>query len=51
MMMFMTMTLMAAVIAVMFVSTAVSSIINSVREDESDKVAAARRLVVSMTDY
>jgi len=44
-MMFMTLTLMAATIAVMFVATAVSSIVNSVREDASDRLASRQHIV------
>lgn len=42
-MMYMTMTLMAGLIAIMFVATAVSSIINSVRESEAARHAAGGR--------
>ena len=41
-MMYMTLTLMAGLIAVMFVATAVSSIINSVRENEASRDAQTR---------
>jgi hypothetical protein len=43
-MMYMTLTLMAGLIAVMFVATAVSSIINSIRENEAAREAQARRI-------
>lgn len=43
-MMQMTLSLMASLIAVMFVTTAVSSIIASVRETEGLKLASARRM-------
>lgn len=43
-MMYMTLTLMAGLIAVMFVATAVSSIINSIREDEAVRNAQPRRV-------
>ena len=43
-MMQMTLTLMAALIATMFVTTAVSSIINSIRETKGLKEASARRM-------
>lgn len=42
-MMYMTLTLMAGLIAVMFVATAVSSIINSIRENEAVREAQMRR--------
>jgi hypothetical protein len=42
-MMYMTLTLMAGIIAVMFVATAVSSIINSIRENEAARQAQTRR--------
>lgn len=41
-MMYMTLTLLAGVISVMFVTTAVSSIINAVRESEAAKEALGR---------
>jgi hypothetical protein len=44
-MMFMTLTLMAGTIAVMFVATAVSSIVNSMRENASARQAAGRHIV------
>lgn len=44
-MMFMTLTLMAGTIAVMFVATAVSSIVNSMRENERARHAAGRNIV------
>jgi hypothetical protein len=44
-MMFMSLTLMAGTIAVMFVATAVSSIVNSVRENETARQAATRHAV------
>lgn len=40
----MTLTLMAALIATMFVTTAVSSIVASIRETEGLKEASARRM-------
>ncbi|MDB5525464.1 MAG: hypothetical protein JWM58_3227 [Rhizobium sp.] len=43
-MMYMTLTLMAGLIAVMFVATAVSSIINSIRENEASRDAQTRRV-------
>ncbi|MDO6964120.1 hypothetical protein [Rhizobium alvei] len=43
-MMYMTLTFMAGLIAVMFVATAVSSILNSIRESEADRLANDRRL-------
>ena len=42
-MMYMTLTLMAGLIAVMFVATAVSSIVNSIRENEATREAQTRR--------
>jgi hypothetical protein len=42
-MVFMTMTLLAATIAVMFVTTAVTSIVNSVREHETARQVAIAR--------
>ena len=42
-MMFMTMTLLAATIAVMFVTTAVTSIVNSLREHETVRQVATAR--------
>jgi heme/copper-type cytochrome/quinol oxidase subunit 2 len=42
-MMYMTLTLMAGLIAVMFVATAVSSIINSLRENAATRDAQMRR--------
>lgn len=44
-MMLMTLTLMAATIAVMFLATAVSSIVNSMRENEVARQAAKSRVV------
>lgn len=44
-MLFMTMTLMAATIAVMFVATAITSIVNSMRESETARQAAKSRVV------
>lgn len=41
-MMYATLTLMAALIAVMFVATAVSSVINAIRENEAVKVSVRR---------
>ena len=41
-MMYMTLTLLAGVISVMFVLTAVSSIVNAVRESEAAKEALGR---------
>jgi ABC-type polysaccharide/polyol phosphate export permease len=43
-MMYMTLTLMAGLIAVMFVATAVSSIVNSIRENEAAREAQTRRI-------
>ncbi|MDB5554084.1 MAG: hypothetical protein JWL86_4068 [Rhizobium sp.] len=43
-MMYMTLSLMAGLIAVMFVTTAVSSIVASIRETEGLKEASARRM-------
>lgn len=43
-MMYMTLSLMAGLIAVMFVTTAVSSIIASIRETDGLKQASARRM-------
>ena len=43
-MMQMTLTLMAALIATMFVTTAVSSIVTSIRESKGMKEASARRM-------
>lgn len=43
-MMQMTLTLMAALIATMFVTTAVSSIVASIRESKGLKEASARRM-------
>jgi len=42
-MMYMTLTLMAGLIAVMFVATAVSSIVNSIRENQATREAHVRR--------
>ena len=44
-MMYMTLTVMAGLIAVMFVATAVSSIINSIRENDAVRSATGRRAV------
>lgn len=43
-MMYMTLSLMAGLIAVMFVTTAASSIVASIRETEGLKEASARRM-------
>jgi hypothetical protein len=43
-MMQMTLTVMAALIATMFVTTAVSSIVNSIRESKGMKEPSARRM-------
>ncbi|MBL0372887.1 hypothetical protein JJB09_12705 [Rhizobium sp. KVB221] len=43
-MMYVTLTCMAGLIAVMFVATAVSSIVNSIRENETARHAALRRV-------
>jgi hypothetical protein len=43
-MMYMTLSVMAGLIAVMFVTTAVSSIIASIRETDGLKQASARRM-------
>lgn len=40
----MTLTVMAALIATMFVTTAVSSIVNSIRESKGLREASARRM-------
>ena len=45
-MMYATLTAMAALIAVMFVATAVSSVINAIRENEAVKVSVRRRAMV-----
>lgn len=45
-MMYATLTLMAALIAIMFVATAVSSVINAIRENEAVKVSVRRRALV-----
>lgn len=42
-MMYMTLTLMAALISIMFVATAVSSIVNAVRESNATRDALTRR--------
>jgi hypothetical protein len=42
--MYMTLTLMAGLIAVMFVATAVSSVINSIRENEAARAAQTRKV-------
>jgi ABC-type polysaccharide/polyol phosphate export permease len=42
-MMYMTLTVMAGLITVMFVATAVSSIVTSIRENEASRRAALRR--------
>jgi hypothetical protein len=42
--MYMILTLMAGLIAVMFVATAASSIINSLRENEAAREARARKI-------
>ena len=41
-MMYATLTFMAALIAVMFVATAVSSVVNAIRENEAVKVSLRR---------
>jgi hypothetical protein len=41
-MMYATLTLMAGMIAVMFVATAVSSVVNAIRENEAVKVSLRR---------
>ena len=43
-MMYMTLTLMAGLIAVMFVATAISSIVNSIRENDAARDAQARHV-------
>jgi hypothetical protein len=43
-MMYMTLTLLAGLIGVMFVATAVSSIVNSVRESSAERLAQTRRV-------
>lgn len=43
MMMYMTLTLMAGLISVMFVTTAVSSVVNAVRENSAARDARSRR--------
>jgi ABC-type polysaccharide/polyol phosphate export permease len=43
-MVYMTLTLMAGIIVVMFVATAISSIINSMRENEASRDAVSRRV-------
>jgi hypothetical protein len=43
-MMQMTLILMAALIATMFVTTAISSVVNSIRESKGLKEASARRM-------
>ena len=45
-MMYATLTAMAALIAVMFVATAVSSVIKAIRENEAVKVSVRRRAMV-----
>ncbi|MDH6268740.1 hypothetical protein M2360_004158 [Rhizobium sp. SG_E_25_P2] len=44
-MMYLTLALMAAVIAIMFLATAVSSVINAVREEHATRAALSRRAV------
>jgi hypothetical protein len=43
-MVYMTLTMMAGLITTMFVATAVSSIVNSIREGEAARAATAKRL-------
>lgn len=43
--MYMTLSLMAGIIATMFVATAMTSIINSIREGEADRQSQSRRMV------
>jgi hypothetical protein len=45
-MMYATLTLMAGLIAVMFVATAVSSVITAIRENEAAKMAVRRSAVL-----
>ena len=45
-MMYMTLTLMAALISVMFVTTAVSSIVNAVRENNAARHARSRSAAI-----
>lgn len=45
-MMSVTLTLIAATIAIMFVATSVASIVNSLRENQIDRLAADRRMMV-----
>jgi hypothetical protein len=42
-MMYLTLTLMAAMVTVMFLATAVSSVINAVREEYATRAALSRR--------
>lgn len=42
-MMYMTLTVLAGLIAVMFVSTAIGSVVNAIRENEASRAASSRR--------
>jgi hypothetical protein len=43
-MMYLTLTIMAATVTVMFLATAVSSIVNAVREEHATRAALSRRV-------
>ena len=45
-MMYLTLTLLAGIISVMFLATAVSSVVNAVRESEAAKEALSRTAVI-----
>ncbi|MBB1247707.1 MULTISPECIES: hypothetical protein [unclassified Rhizobium] len=45
-MMYLTLTMMAGVVAVMFLATAISSVVNAVREEHATRAALSRRATI-----